>query len=129
MPRPPQISDAEWEVMNVLWEASPRTASEVVEALADRMKWHPKTVKTLLGRLVRKGALRYREEGNRYLYTPAFARARYVAAESRSFVDRVFAGQATPALLHIVQNMDLSDEDLAELRSLLERMQSEEDDK
>jgi BlaI family transcriptional regulator, penicillinase repressor len=129
MGKTPQISAAEWEVMNVLWEQSPRTASEVVEELSGRMKWHPKTVKTLLGRLVKKGALRYREEGNRYLYTPVLPRERYVAEESRSFVEKVFGGQATPALLHIVQTMQLSDEELEELRSLLDRRQKEEQDK
>ena|SRR6185436_2813416 len=127
MAKTPQISDAEWEVMNVLWQESPRSASEVADAICDRMKWHPKTVKTLLGRLVRKGALRYREEGNRYLYTPVLPRDRYVAAESRSFVDRVFGGDATPALLHIVETMDLSEEDMKELRSILERKSKEED--
>ena len=127
MAKTPQISDAEWEVMNVLWQESPRSASEVADAICERMKWHPKTVKTLLGRLVRKGALRYREEGNRYLYTPVLPRDRYVAAESRSFVDRVFGGDATPALLHIVETMDLSEEDMKELRSILERKNKEED--
>ncbi len=127
MAKPPQISDAEWEVMNVLWQESPRSASDVADALCERMKWRPKTVKTLLGRLVRKGALRYREEGNRYLYTPVLPRDRYVAAESRSFVDRVFGGDATPALLHIVETMNLSEEDVKELRSILERKQKEED--
>ena len=127
MAKTPQISDAEWEVMNVLWQESPRSASEVADAICERMKWHPKTVKTLLGRLVRKGALRYREEGNRYLYTPVLPRDRYVAAESRSFVDRVFGGDATPALLHIVETMDLSEEDMKELRSILERKSREED--
>ena len=121
MARPPQISDAEWEVMNVLWERSPLTGSDVADELCGRMKWQPKTVKTLLGRLVRKGALRYREEGNRYLYTPAFPRERYVAAESRSFVDRVFGGKTSPALVHMVEHMDLSDEELKELRSIIER--------
>lgn len=120
-PKPPQISDAEWEVMNVLWDDSPQTASEVADKLCERMRWHPKTVKTLLGRLVKKGVLRYREEGNRYLYSPAYARERLVAAESRSFVDRVFGGNATPALLHIVESMNLSAEDLEELRAILER--------
>lgn len=126
MPNPPQISDAEWEVMNVLWESSPRAATEVADELCERMRWHPKTVKTLLGRLVKKGALRFREEGNRYLYTPAFPRDRFVAVESRSFVDRVFGGKATPALVHMVETMDLSDEDLRELRSILDRKRKEE---
>src|SRR5258708_23449560 len=98
MARMPQSSDAEWEVMNVLWKESPRTATDVADELCDRMSWHPKTVKTLLGRLVKKGALRFREEGNRYLYTPAFPRERFVAVESRSFIDRVFSGRSTPPL-------------------------------
>src|SRR5437867_6150775 len=126
MPTPPQISDAEWEILNVLWRLSPRTASEVADELCDRMDWHPKTVKTLLGRLVKKGAVRYREEANRYLYTPAFPREKYVAAASRSFIERVFGGQATPALLHFVQTMKLSEEDVEELRSILDRKQKDE---
>ncbi len=121
MARPPQISDAEWEVMNVLWERSPLSGSDVADELCGRMKWQPKTVKTLLGRLVKKGALRDREEGNRYLYTPAFPRERYVAAESRSFVDRVFGGRTSPALVHMVETMDLSDDELRELRSIIDR--------
>ena len=122
MAKPPQISDAEWDVMSVLWETSPLTGSEV----AERMGAHPKTVKTLLTRLVKKGVLRYREEGNRYLYRPVFPRERYVAAESRSFVERVFGGEATPALLHFVENVELSEEDIRELRAILERKANED---
>ena len=121
MAKAPQISDAEWEVMNVLWEESPRTASEVVDALAGRTNWHPKTIKTLLGRLVKKGALGYREEHNRYLYQPVFPRERFVEQESRSFLDRVFGGDAAPALVHFVEKMKLSDDDIEELRSILDR--------
>src|SRR5512141_1962165 len=117
MARPPQISDAESDVMKVLWDESPLTGLEV----AERMKAHPKTVKTLLGRLVKKGALKYRQEGNRFLYRPAFLREQYVAEESKSFLDRVFSGDAAPALIHFVENVDLSEEDLRELRDLLDR--------
>ncbi|HUP48254.1 MAG TPA: BlaI/MecI/CopY family transcriptional regulator [Thermoanaerobaculia bacterium] len=117
MARPPQISDAEWDVMQVLWETSPLSGSEV----ADRLGGHPKTVKTLLGRLVRKGVLRFREENNRYLYRPAVPRERYVEEESRSFLERVFGGEATPALVHFVESVELSEEEIRELRELLER--------
>lgn len=126
MARPPQISDAEWEVMQVVWEASPRTASDVADALSERMKWHPKTIKTLLGRLVKKGVLKFREEGNRYLYRPAFPREKYIAEESRTFLDRVFGGDAAPMLVHFVENAELSDSDILELRALLDRKKSEE---
>jgi BlaI family penicillinase repressor len=126
MSRPPQISDAEWEVMDVLWEASPRTASEVAEAICERMEWHPKTVKTLLGRLVKKGVLKYKEEANRYLYRPAFGREKYIAEESKTFVDRVFGGAASPMLVHFVETMELSDDEIQELRAILDRKEKEE---
>ena len=117
MSKPPQISGAEWEVMQVLWQASPLSGTEV----ADRMGAHPKTVKTLLSRLVKKGALRFKEEANRYLYRPAFERDKYVAEESRSFLERVFGGEASPALVHFVENIDLTDDEIRELRELLDR--------
>jgi len=120
MPTPP-ITHAEWELMNVLWEG-PRTALEVAEALGR----HPKTVKTLLGRLVRKGVLRYREEGNRYVYSPAIPRQRYVKEESASFIERVFGGETTPALVHFVRSTRLTSAEIDELRKLLDEKQESE---
>lgn len=126
MTKPPQISDAEWEIMEVLWAASPRTASDVADSLCARMQWHPKTVKTLLGRLVKKGALKFKEEANRYLYRPTFGREKYIAEESKTFVDRVFGGEATPMLVHFVETMELSDDEIQELRAILDRKGKEE---
>lgn len=122
MARLPQISDAEWDVMTVLWETSPIAGAEV----AERLQAHPKTVKTLLGRLVKKGAVTFREEGNRYLYAPLHPRERFVEQASRSFVNRVFGGDATPALVHFVESVDLSGDEIEELKRLLERKQGEE---
>ncbi|HEY0143742.1 MAG TPA: BlaI/MecI/CopY family transcriptional regulator [Thermoanaerobaculia bacterium] len=124
MGKTPPITDAEWEVMNVLWESSPRTAAEVVEALRDRTEWHPKTVKTLLGRLLRKNVLKAKEEGNRYLYSAAIPRQRYIAEESSSFLERVFGGEATPAVVHFVRSTKLSQNDIKELRRLLDEKES-----
>jgi BlaI family transcriptional regulator, penicillinase repressor len=124
MPQTPPITDAEWEVMTVLWEQSPRTAAEVVDALRAKTDWHPKTVKTLLGRLLRKGVLKAREEGNRYLYSAAIPRQRYVAEESSSFLERVFGGDATPALMHFVRNTRLTKDEIDELRRLLDEKES-----
>lgn len=126
MSKTPAISDAEWEVMNVLWEQSPRTAVEVAEALESRVNWNPNTVKTLLGRLVKKGVLRFRPEGNRYFYTPALPRERYVKQESASFLDRVFGGATSPALVHFVKNAQLSSEEIEELRRILDEKGKEE---
>lgn len=114
------ISDAEWEVMEALWAEAPLTSREVVERLAGVTDWSPKTIKTLLGRLVRKGALTFDEQGNRYLYSPAVARKDAIRAEGRSFVERVFGGDAALALLHFARQADLPAEEIEELRRLIE---------
>jgi BlaI family penicillinase repressor len=116
----PEISDAEWTVMQVLWDRSPLTAAEVVDALAGRAAWAPATIKTLLGRLIRKGALSYTEDGNRYCYRPAVDRAACVRRAGRSFLDRVFAGDPMPALEHFVRSEPLSDDQIEALRRLLD---------
>ncbi len=125
MTRTPPITDAEWEVMNVLWEQSPRTANDVIETLAARMKWHDTTVKTLLSRLVKKGVVKYRPEGNRYLYSPVIPRQRYIREESATFIDRVFGGETTPMLVHFVKNSNLSKDEIDELRRILDEKREE----
>ncbi|MFO1500255.1 MAG: BlaI/MecI/CopY family transcriptional regulator [Verrucomicrobiota bacterium] len=116
----PKISETEWEVMRVVWAKQPCNASDVIEALsaADR-SWHPKTVKTLLNRLVRKGALRFKRDGRSYLYRPAVAEEVCVAAASDSFLERVFGGALTPMLAHFVGRGKLSPEEIQELKALL----------
>jgi BlaI family penicillinase repressor len=123
MAKTPPITEAEWEVMNVLWDRAPLTASEVSDTLSGRMQWHPKTVKTLLGRLVRKGVLRYTTEANRYVYSPAIPRQRYVRQESASFLERVFGGETAPMLAHFVRNTRLTQEEMDELRRILDEKQ------
>lgn len=120
MTKSPQISDAEWEVMNLVWDTPPVTANDLIEVLCPRSGWHPKTVKTMLNRLVKKGALGYKEEGNRYLYYPNVSREACVRQESHSFLKRVFGGAASPLLVHFVQNTPLSSAEIEELKRLLE---------
>ena len=84
------------------------------------MKWNPRTVKTLLGRLVKKGALKFESQGKSYLYRPGVAMDKCVRVESESFVDRVFGGATAPMLVHFVKNAKLSPEDIRELRRILE---------
>ena len=107
--------------MDVLWEQSPRTASDVVDALAGRVSWSAATIKTMLNRLVRKRALRYRAEGKRYLYTPAVTREACVRSETRGLVDRLFGGATSALLAHFVEDGRLSRQELDELRELLDR--------
>jgi BlaI family penicillinase repressor len=118
----PAISDAEWEVMNVIWAAPAAvTAADVVAPLCGPNGWSPRTVKTLLNRLVVKGALTFETQGKRYLYRAAVPRARCVRQESKSFVSRVFGGAAGPMLVNFVEQTDLSDAEIEELHEVLAR--------
>lgn len=116
----PGISDAEWDVMKVVWDAEPIAASEVAKKLADQRQWHPQTVKTLLTRLVQKGALAYTAEGKRYLYRSRISREACAKRESRTFLSRVFDGAATPAVVHLITHSRFSREELKQLRELLD---------
>ena len=120
METPPRISEAEWDVMRVVWERHPITAQEVARALDPHRDWSARTVKTLLARLVKKGALGFESEGQRYRYHPLVSRGECVRVESESFLQRVFGGAASPLLAHFVREGRLSPEEFAELRRLLE---------
>lgn len=115
-----QISDAEWLVMNLIWSSSPIEAAQVIDQIAGDNGWTAATVKTMLHRLVRKGALATEQIGKKYLYSPAIGRDVCVRQASRSFLDRVFGGDATPALIHFVTTALLTDKDVAEIRALLD---------
>ena len=117
----PQISGTEWQVMKVLWAKSPLTANEVILELAGFTSWKPNTVKTLLGRLVRKKALAFDKDGRTYAYYPLVAEAECVKAESRSFLDKVFAGSLSGMVARFLEEETLTSEELAELKELLER--------
>lgn len=115
----PQISDAEWEVMKVIWDAGPLTAGEVVRRVAAEQRWQPRTIKTLLGRLVRKGAVAMQSEDRRYLYRAKISREACRRHEARSFIERVFDGAVAPALMHLLKDARLSPQELDELKRIL----------
>ena len=114
-----KISDSEWEVMNLVWKKSPVAASEIVGELATKHDWHPRTIRTLLARLVEKGALRFRPEGRRYLYEPKVTMEACVRHESRSFIDRVFGGAPASMLINLVKHAEFTPEEIKQLRKLL----------
>ena len=116
------ISDAESEVMQVLWRKAPQSADEVIEALAARQDWQDATVKTLLNRLLNKGAIRAEKDGRRYLYSPMVKREDWVLAESRGLLERLFDGRVAPLVAHFSAHRKLSKKDVAELRKLLEEI-------
>ncbi len=115
-----QISDAESLVMDVLWRRAPRTSEDVIAELATSQQWQEATVKTLLNRLLNKGAVRAEKDGRRYLYHPVLAREDWVAEQSRGLVDRLFDGRIAPLVAHFSRTEKLDPRDIAELRRLLE---------
>ena len=121
-----EISQSELEVMKVLWQQSPRTANEVVEVLADASEWHEKTVKTLLNRLVAKGAVSFEKDGRAYLYSPVVQQADYTQRESMSFIQRVFSGRLAPLVAGFAEQKQLKAEDVAELKLLIAQWEQEQ---
>jgi predicted transcriptional regulator len=120
-----KISRAEFSVMEVLWAQSPRAASDIAGELAVEKKWNIKTIKTLLSRLVEKGALSTTQDGRRYLYSPLISREAYSRTAARSLTDRLFGGRATPLVAHLAEGKGLSDEDIADLEALLAELKNE----
>ena len=117
-----QISEAESVVMEILWARHPRTSEEVVAALADAQDWQEATIKTLLNRLLNKGAINAERDGRRYLYAPVLRREDWVLEESGSLLDRLFDGRVAPLVAHFSQHKKLTKADVAELRRLIEEL-------
>lgn len=118
--QPAAISEAESRVMEILWHQSPQTSEEIVAILAEPTGWHEKTIRTLINRLLGKGAIDAEKDGRRYLYSPRLQRADWQQQESRSLLDRVFGGKVAPLLAHFSQHEELTAKDLAELRKLID---------
>ena len=114
-----KISEAEWEVMSVLWKKAPAAASEIVEQLESRKGWRSRTTRTLLDRLIKKGALRFESEGRRYLYWPQVTMDACVRQESQSFLRRAFGGEPASMLIHLVKTTKLTPREIQELKQLL----------
>jgi BlaI family transcriptional regulator, penicillinase repressor len=127
---PPKISDAEWLVMEQIWDRHPVSAGTLSRELGPSQQWTEATIKTMLGRLVKKGALNFQRDGKRYLYTPAIAREDCVRSVARGIKERIFGGQSSPMLAWFVRDTPLTDAQIEDLQKLLDakRKQSAESD-
>jgi BlaI family penicillinase repressor len=119
-----RITEAEWEVMAAVWDRAPVAASTVVEVLEHRKQWTLATVRTLLRRLVNKGALRQDADGKRFIYTARISMAECARQESESFLDRVLGRAPSVSILHLVKKANLSDNDIQELRRILRKKEN-----
>ena len=117
----PQISDAEFEVMDVIWKYAPISTNEITDRLAKTKDWSPKTIYTMLSRLEKKGVIVHEKESRVFVYTPCVRKEQYIEAESRTLADRFFYGAMNRMVVSFLDQKELSSEDLDELQRILDR--------
>lgn len=115
----PQISEAEFEVMKLIWKYAPISTNEITDKLTRTTKWSPKTIQTLIKRLVTKGAITYEKQSRVFVYTPLIEEKEYIGQKSHSFLKRYFNGDITAMLSAYMEDDKLSDSEIDSLRSLL----------
>lgn len=121
----PQISEAEFEVMKIVWKYAPINTNEITEKLLQTTAWSPKTIQTLIKRLVTKGVLSHEKQGRVFVYTPLVRESEYINQESDSFLDRYYDGDITSMLSSYLENDKLSETEINSLRSLLSKRHKE----
>lgn len=123
----PQISEAEFEVMKIIWKHSPISTNEITDILTKTTSWRPKTIQTLIKRLVTKGALAYEKQSRVFVYTPLVKESDYIRQESNSFLKRFYDGNITAMLSAYIENDRLSEAEIDTLRSLLSKKSKKEE--
>ena len=121
--RIPSISESEWEVMTVLWQDAPKTANEVILSLQERTDWKPKTIRTLLDRLVHKNVVGVNKNQRIYTFFPLYSQDECQRAEAQSFIKRIYGGTVKSMLVQFIQEDSLSEEEINELRKILAKKQ------
>ena len=117
----PQISEAEFEVMKIVWKHAPISTNEITDRLVQATTWSPKTIQTLIKRLVSKGALTYEKQSRVFVYTPLVDEDEYIGQESKSFLNRFYGGNISAMLSAYLDHGRLSDAEISTLRSLLSK--------
>ena len=114
-----QITDAEWDVMQAVWQADDQAAGEVIAIVQTSRDWNHRTIRTLLARLVEKDAVEVRIDGNKHLYRAAVSKQECVRSAAKSFSERFFSGDVKSLLMHFVENEEISKEELEDIRQSL----------
>jgi BlaI family transcriptional regulator, penicillinase repressor len=122
------ITDAEVVVLQQLWAEAPLSAQEIIERLGRHGTVHPKTIKTLINRLLNKGALRYKEENRKYLYVPVLKKTDFYRIKTESFLNKFFDGELSPLVTFFSSQKKLSEKQIDELKQLVDRLEADNDD-
>ena len=122
----PQISEAEIEVMKVLWEKKVATAKEIIIEIEKTNDWKPKTIQTLISRLVAKGAVSTeKKDAKSYIYSAIVKKEAYQSYANKSFIKKLYDGSLNLMLASFIKDVHLSKEDIKELKNILEEKQNE----
>ena len=114
------ISEAEYQVMKLIWAKAPVSTKEVTEILIKESQWKPKTIQTLLSRLVKKGVIGYEKEGRVFVYTPLIKEEDYVEQESSSFLNKFYDGALNSMVVNFLEQDKLTENDINELKKILD---------
>lgn len=114
------ISEAEYQVMKLIWDKALVSTKEVTEILTVESSWKPKTIQTLLSRLVKKGAIGYKKEGRVFVYTPLIKEEDYVEQESSSFLNKFYDGALNSMVVNFLEQDKLTENDINELKKILD---------
>lgn len=116
-----KISEAEYEVMKVLWDNGEMTSIDIIDCLSKKKKWNHNTIRTLITRLLNKKAIKIvSKEGKTYIYTYVLKQDKYIKQESTNFIDKLYNGSVKNMLLNFVKEDRLSKEDINDLIKLIE---------
>ncbi|NFO05024.1 BlaI/MecI/CopY family transcriptional regulator [Clostridium botulinum] len=117
----PKISNAEWEIMRVIWSHTEITSVNIICELKDKVEWKPSTIKSLINRLLKKNVIGFKRLSNEYLYFPLIAEDECIKIESKSFINKVFNGSVKSMLLNFVESKEISETDIEELKNILKQ--------
>lgn len=115
----PKISEAEWEVMKIIWCHPKATSTFIINSLEGEKEWKASTIKSLITRLLKKEVIDFEKDGKEYLYYSVVGKDEYIKEESNSFLSRVFGGSFNSMVLNFVKSDKLSEDDINELRDIL----------
>jgi penicillinase repressor len=117
----PQISDAEFEIMKVIWSGYPISTNDITNVVMKTNDWNERTVHTLISRLAKKGAITHKKDGRTYIYSPVIKKSDYINSESKSFLNKFYNGTVNKMILNFVENNMLSDKEVDELKNILNK--------
>ncbi len=119
-----QISDSEWTIMKVIWQYHSISANEIIDHLSTEVDWAPKTIKTMLNRLVTKEIIGFTKNGRSYLYHPLISSSQTIQEENKSFIKKVYDGDFSSLLASFIEQNEFSDDEIDEFKKILESKRS-----